>query len=107
MHPRMSHTMAALTLAPGVTEVSMFGGSPKWDPDATSVGQLPTVAETTMLRIGEHLVTSHSDLFSLRGHWIHCVLATNKIQCFRDLVYSQHFALLQLSDSVCTYVSTQ
>ena len=51
--------MAAFSLAPGLTEVTMFGGCPKWILYAPD-DQLPKIAETTMLRLGEHLVTSHT-----------------------------------------------
>ena len=47
MQPRDLHTATAFSLAPGLTEVAMFGGSPKRVP-----GQ-PRIAETTVLQFGE------------------------------------------------------
>ena len=59
MQPRWWHTIAAFSLTPGLTEVTMFGGCPKYNPDAPD-DQQPKIAETTILRLGEHLVTFHT-----------------------------------------------
>ncbi len=52
LQPRRGHTLTAVSLAPGLTEVTMFGGSPKWDPTGIDEKQ-PKLADTVLLRLGE------------------------------------------------------
>ena len=50
--PRLWHTITALSLRPGRTQVTMFGGSPKWEsgkPDAA----LQKLAKTSVLEFGK------------------------------------------------------
>ena len=50
--PRMYHTATALSLGPGWTQVTMFGGCPKWE-RGKSHNTLQKLAQTTMLDFGE------------------------------------------------------
>ena len=50
--PRMWHTVTALSLEPGQTQVTMFGGCQKWKL-GKSDEQLLKLAETTVLEFGE------------------------------------------------------
>ena len=47
--PRMEHTVTALSLWPGRTQVTMFGGCPKWEWGKP----LDVLAETTVLEFGK------------------------------------------------------
>ena len=48
----MWHTATALSLGPGQTQVTMFGGCPKWE-RGKSVDALQKLAKTTVLDFGE------------------------------------------------------
>ena len=48
----MWHTATALNLWPGRTQVTMFGGSPKWERGKTDAAQ-QKLAKTTVLEFGE------------------------------------------------------
>ncbi len=48
MTPRSYHSITATSLGPGLTEVLVFGGKRE------ALGD--TIAETTILRFGEHLL---------------------------------------------------
>ena len=50
--PRIWHTATALSLGPGRTRVTMFGGSPKFEKGKTDDTQ-QKVAKTTVLEFGE------------------------------------------------------
>ena len=50
--PRMWHTVTAFSLGPGQTQVTMFGGCPKWE-GGKSADALPKLVETTVLEFGE------------------------------------------------------
>ena len=50
--PRIWHTVTALSLGPGRTQVIMFGGCPKWEWGKTDNVQ-QKLAETTVLEFGE------------------------------------------------------
>ena len=50
--PRMYHTATALSLGPGQTQVTMFGGCPKWE-SGQSHSTLQKQAKTTVLDFGE------------------------------------------------------
>ncbi len=52
MQPRTYHAMAVFQLALGLMEATMFGGSPKYDPSATTDQQIPKLSDTTVLRLG-------------------------------------------------------
>ena len=63
--PRLWHTVTALSLGPGQTQVTMFGGCPKWERQKTDDAQ----AKTTVLVFGEQntyaVLTSCSILHEL------------------------------------------
>jgi len=48
----MWHTVTAFGLGPGRTQVTMFGGCPKWEVEKSHDAQ-PKLAETTVLEFGE------------------------------------------------------
>ena len=50
--PRMWHTVTAFSLWPGRTQVTMYGGCPKWEWGKSDDTQ-PKLAETTVLEFGE------------------------------------------------------
>ena len=50
--PREFHTATAFSLGPGRTQVTMFGGCPKWERGKSDDVQ-PKLAETTVLEFGE------------------------------------------------------
>ena len=50
--PRLWHTITALSLQPGRTQVTVFGGSPKWE-SGKSDAALQKLAKTTVLEFGE------------------------------------------------------
>ena len=47
--PRVWHTVTAFNLGPGRTQVTMFGGRPKWEGGNSDA----KLAETTVLEFGE------------------------------------------------------
>ena len=52
---RCYHTIAAISLGPGLTEATVFGGLAKWIPSATDDEESKhAIAETTVLQFGEH-----------------------------------------------------
>ena len=52
---RCYHTITAISLRPGLTEATTFGGSSKVIPGATDDEQSErSIAETTVLQFGEH-----------------------------------------------------
>ena len=50
--PRLWHTTTALSLGPGQTQVTMFGGCPKRE-SGKSADALQKLAKTTVLEFGE------------------------------------------------------
>ena len=52
IQPRTGHTVTSFNLSPGVVEVTVFGGYPKWIPEKHNRLQPPKAA-TTMIRLGE------------------------------------------------------
>ena len=60
--PRMGHTATALSLGPGRTQVTMFGGCPKWE-SGKSHTTLQKQAKTTVLDFGEQ--NTHNSIRSL------------------------------------------
>ena len=50
--PRIWHTVTALSLGPGQTHVTMFGGCPKWERGKIDDAQ-QKLAKTTVLEFGE------------------------------------------------------
>ena len=50
--PQMGHTVTALSLGSWRTQVTMFGGCPKWE-GGKSADALPKLVETTVLEFGE------------------------------------------------------
>ena len=69
--PRMYHTATALSLGPGWTQVTMFGGCPKWELGKPS-DALQKLANTTVLDFGEQ--NTHNSIHSLAisGLFISC-----------------------------------
>ena len=59
--PRCGHTTTAFNLSPGVVEVTMFGGSPKYVPREGDQQQ-HKIAETTVVRLGEQKLITHVSL---------------------------------------------
>ena len=60
--PRMWHTATALSLGPGWTQVTMFGGCPKYESGKPEAAQ-QKLAKTTVLEFGEqntHTTFQHS-----------------------------------------------
>ena len=52
VQPRMWHTATASKLMPGWTQVTMFGGCPKWE-WGKSLEALPSLAKTTVLEFSK------------------------------------------------------
>ena len=61
--PRMWHTATALSLGPGQTQVTMFGGCSKWE-SGKSADALPKLAKTTVLEFGEQITFYDTDFNS-------------------------------------------
>ena len=60
LQSRFSHSATAFSLSPGLTEVTIFGGSPNVPSNLKSDADLPLIANTTVLRFGEsHLMCVH------------------------------------------------
>ena len=53
VQPRFSHSAAAFITTPELTEVVVFGGCPEWPINYKSHDDLITLADTTILRLGE------------------------------------------------------
>ena len=51
---RFWQSVAAFSLSPGLTEVTIFGGCPKVQSNARSGDDLPRIANTTVLRFGKY-----------------------------------------------------
>ena len=49
---RKSHSMTAISLAPGLTEVTLFGGSPLYNPKQRG-RDIQSIAATAILTFGE------------------------------------------------------
>ena len=64
--PRMWHTVTALSLGPVRTQVTMFGGCPKWERGKTDDAQ-QKVAETTVLDFGEQNIYAVLTFFEFSG----------------------------------------
>ena len=58
----MWHTATALSLGPGRTQVTMFGGCPKWEREKSDDAQ-QKLAKTTVLEFGEQ--NTHNSIHSL------------------------------------------
>ena len=52
MPSRWGHSLTATSLTPGLTEVTLFGGCTKFDPQLSG-DKLPMIAETAVLTLGE------------------------------------------------------
>ena len=52
--PRWGHSATAFKLSPGIVEVTMFGGCPKFLPGGNDEQQ-PIIADTTVVRLGERI----------------------------------------------------
>ena len=61
--PRLWHTATALSLGPGRTEVTMFGGCPKFE-SGKSADALLKLAKTTVLEFGEQITFYDTDFNS-------------------------------------------
>ena len=53
IQPRFSHSTTAITLAPGLIEVIIFGGCPEWRKNAKTDDDWSKLAGTTILRFGK------------------------------------------------------
>ena len=56
MLSRDSHTVTAISLAPGLIEVTVFGGCPQFDP-GLSLEKEPKLAATAILNFGKLAMT--------------------------------------------------
>ena len=76
LQSRFFHSATAFSLSPGLTEVTIFGGCPNFPSIFKSDADLPQIANTTVLRIGEsHLM---------------CVPHTSHRSCDRDTFITSH-----------------
>ena len=70
---RCYHTITAISLGPGLTEATVFGGCSKWIPGVTYAEHSKhSIAETTVLQFGEHHSYHHpqsSELLLPTGMW--------------------------------------
>ena len=62
--PRAGHTATALSLMPGRTQVTMFGGRPKFEWGKSDIA-LQKLAKTTVLEFGEQNTNMTPASFSL------------------------------------------
>ena len=69
--PRMWHTATALSLGPGWTQVTVFGGSPKLEGGKSDNAQ-QKLAKTTVLDFGEHNTYNSIHSFAVSGLFISC-----------------------------------
>ena len=60
---RVGHTATALSLGPGWTQVTMFGGCPKWE-SGKSLAAQQRLAITTVLGFGEQITFYDTDFNS-------------------------------------------
>ena len=67
--PRMHHTATALSLGPGQTQVTMFGGCQKWE-WRKSTDALQKLAKTTVLDFGEQ--NTHNSIHAISSLLISC-----------------------------------
>ena len=77
---RVWHTSTALSLGPGRTQVTMFGGCPKWE-WGKSLDVQQKLAKTTVLDFGE--LNTHNSIHSLAVSGLFTGIAWN-----RDYLYS-------------------
>ena len=57
LKPRWGHSLTAFSLGPGLTEVTVFGGSP--EPLTVSDEIQPKLADTTLLQFSEWLIVCY------------------------------------------------
>ena len=55
------HSAAAFDINPEITDVTIFGGCPRWPKDTKKRNEFPKLAETTMLRFG-------------KSSYVHCIM---------------------------------
>ena len=76
LKPCWEHSLTAFSLGPGLTEVTVFGGSA--EPPTRSVETLPKLADTTLLQFSEWLIviTYHYNVYlMISGHcWNMCIV---------------------------------
>ena len=66
MLPRWSHSVVAVELAPGLTEVSVFGGSPLYEP-GKALQDHHIIAETVIMTFGELIIALQLHITTGRG----------------------------------------
>ena len=65
LQARCYHSAATINLHPGLLEVTLFGGCPKWPNNYKADADLPQIANTTVLRFGEFTTYLLAILFTL------------------------------------------
>ena len=50
------HSAAAFDINPEITDVTIFGGCPRWPKDTKNRAEFPKLAATTMLRFGKSII---------------------------------------------------
>ena len=63
LRARFYHSATAVSLCPGLTEVTLFGGCPEWPSNFKTDADFPRVANTAVLRFGEFLHTICSPMW--------------------------------------------
>ena len=101
----MYHTATALSLGPGRTQVTMFGGSPKWE-HGKSLDAQQKLAKTTVLDFGEQ--NTHDSIRSLAvsGLFISLINYLPALLTTLERLSECSVVPVQLSTSLqmCTYV---
>ena len=101
----MYHTATALSLGPGRTQVTMFGGCPKWEM-TKSFYTLQKLAKTTVLDFGEQ--NKHISIHSLAvsGLFISLINHLPALLATLERLSECSIVPVQLSTSLqmCTYV---
>ena len=98
----MFHTATALSLGPGQTQVTMFGGCPKWE-RGKSLDALQKLAKTTVLDFGTHN-SIHS--LAVSGLFISLINHLPALLATLERLSECSVVQVQLSTSLqmCTYV---
>ena len=101
----MFHTATALSLGPGQTQVTMFGGCPKWE-RGKSLDAVQKLAKTTVLDFGEQ--NTHNSIRSLAvsGLFISLINHLPALLATLERLSECSVVPVQLSTSLemCTYV---
>ncbi len=74
--PRRGHSATAFKLSPGIVEVTMFGGCPKFVPGGDPQQQ-PKISDTTVVRLGEQITeVSLNRISQFKTQLGHCACVT-------------------------------